>query len=127
MENQQQKAPTKNGKNLTLSLIAIIASLLAAYFLSDVGPAPQQFKVDDAVLFRIDSLEKENEILKIDNTRLDSLLAEDRLTINDLDQRLSDLLTDKQGDQTYYHQQVENVITEEDDSVVTFFKDKYNF
>jgi hypothetical protein len=128
MENQVKKEDSKQKKKSVIMPILLIAgSILVAYFMSGVGPAPEKYEIDEKILSRIDSLERVNNELKAENIKLDSLISEYRLRIDDLDWNIAKIVEARKADQKKFHDRAEEARAVNDDSVYNFFKDRYNF
>jgi hypothetical protein len=124
MENQEQK--TKK-KSVVIPILIIVGSILAAYFMSGVGPAPVEYEVDKNILKKIDSLEKVNNQLVIENLKLDSLLEEYRFRTDDLDWRLNEMMK-RRNEAQLRHTDISNAArTEDAEATQEFFKQRYNF
>jgi hypothetical protein len=124
MENQEQK--TKK-KSVVIPILIILGSILAAYFMSGVGVPPVEYQVDKNILKKIDSLEKANNQLVIENLKLDSLLEEYRFRTDDLDWRINEMMKRRNEAQLRHTDISNSARTEDADATQEFFRQRYNF
>ena len=128
MENQVKTEDSKQKKkSVIIPILLLTGSILVAYFMAGVGPAPEKYEIDQKILSRIDSLERINNQLKAENIKLDSLLNEYQLRIDDLDWSMSKIMEARKADQKKFHNRAEEARVVNDDSVYDFFKNRYNF
>lgn len=126
MENQQQ-ADKQRKKNVIVPLMIVLSSIIVAYFMSGVGPAPQTYQIDPSVIKKIDSLEQINEQLVLENIKLDSLIEEYRIRVGDLDWKISEMMKRKSEAQDRHHDIIEAARSEDAEATQEFFKQRYNF
>lgn len=124
MENQTDK---QRKKNVIMPLMIVVGSIIVAYFMSGVGPAPQTYEIDQSAIKKIDSLERVNKQLVLENIKLDSLIQEYRIRVDDLDWKLSEILNRKSEAQDKHHQRAETARSEGAEATQEFFKQRYNF
>lgn len=126
MENQKETSKQRK-KNIVVPIVMVVASVLVAYFMSGVGPAPDTFEINKDVLKKIDSLEVVNQSLRQENIKLDSLIEDYRLRIDDLDYRFSEMVKRRMKSQEEHRQKSEAAMSENAEATQQFFKDRYNF
>lgn len=124
MENQNDK---QKKKSVIMPLMIVVGSVLVAYFMSGVGPAPQTYEIDQSVINKIDSLERVNEQLVLENIKLDSIIEEYRIRVDDLDWKLDEVMKRKSDAQDKHHQRAETARSEDAEATQEFFKQRYNF
>lgn len=126
MENQKEVKKERK-KSVVLPIMMIVGSILVAYFMSGVGPAPETYNPSEDILRKIDSLELVNQQLRDENVKLDSSIQEYRLRIDDLDWRLSELVKKRMATRDTFHKRAEVARSEDAQATEQFFKDRYNF
>lgn len=127
MENQQQETSKQKKTNVIIPLILVVGSVLVAYFMGGVGPAPEKYVIDPAIISKIDSLQQVNDELAQENVRLDSMLEEYKLRVDDLDWKLGEIMRRKSESQDKHHQRAETARSEGAEATQEFFKQRYNF
>lgn len=117
--NQIIMSEVKKSKKADLIkvILAILAVLMGTYIFVD--PGKDSYSPDQAVMSRIDSLQKANDTLQISNNKLDSIVSSYDSIIYILDARLAFISKQRI--------RVAEQPREEEVEVDTFFMNRYNY